>query len=73
MPDCAILNIQQFMKENCLNLITNSVRQARMLAKSFSGREMYEFLNKMGVQSLEEYITQYYVDENMEYNRRGFK
>jgi len=73
MPDCAILNIQQFMKENRLNLITNSVRQARMLAKSFSGREMYEFLNKMGVQSLEEYITQYYVDENMEYNRRGFK
>lgn len=71
MPSCALKNLEEFMRTGRLTLITNSVGQARRLAKTFSGQEMKQFLKDMGAQNMVDYVAKYYVDENIEYTRRG--
>lgn len=70
MPHCAIANIEKFMRTNQLSLITNSVGNARQLAKTLKGPAIMEFLQSLGMKDLNEYIENYYVAKNYGYGRR---
>lgn len=70
MPHCFISNIEEFMMTNQLSLITNSVGHARQLAKSLNGSAIKEFLQNLGMRDLNEYIKNYYIENNHGYGRR---
>lgn len=54
-------NLERFMEEDNLSLITNSVGNARRLACTLNGMTMRKFLDDLGVKDIYEYIDNYYV------------
>ena len=67
-----IWGMEQFMNTNDLKYITNSVGNARQLARTFTGYGICQFLGELGLSNLQEYMDNYYnIGNNFGYGRRN--
>ena len=57
-------HIQEYLRSNKLKYITQSVENARTIAKNLNPNMIYELFTQLGVQDIYEYATNYYKNKN---------